>query len=761
MNTRRAKSRSFWRRLRYFFPLQLLVLHVKKSHLLLLLWGLLFAITMEGVAAKFGVPYQFLVPEYRGQSDVIAFGIVGFGLGGFITAFNLYSYIMHGYRFPFIATLNRPFQKFSLNNFVIPGLFILSYAYASARFQLEKECFSASKVFLNILGFGGGIFFFQSLSYLYFTITNKDATAFGEGKKRYVEESSPVDSPLHHRMKWIRMRSRMAKWHVETYMSNAFKLSLARDSKHYDKEVLEKVFSQNHINAARFEIALVVSFLFIGIFREIEFFIIPAAASAILFFTMLIMLLSALHSWIKGWTISFFILVFVVLNFFYTDLKWITVESRAQGLRYDEGLIDYEPQGMMATDEMVNADKASTIAILENWKKNTGEAKPKLVIIDCSGGGSRSAFWSMRSLMHADNATYGELMKHTVLMTGASGGMFGAAYLRELVLLNKEQGINYRDTLYAERMAKDVLNPVILSLTTNDWFIRFQKTEYLGQQYTKDRGTAFEFAMNGYTEGHLNKPISAYAHPEKEAKIPMMVLTPTIVNDGRRLLISAQPMSYLTRQETVGGIPEDIEFSRLFKDKHAEDLNWLNALRMNATFPYIFPMTTLPTNPEMKVMDAGLRDNFGMKTTSTFLHTFHDWIEENTSGVVILQVRDLPKYLDLGAHDNSLFSKFTTPLGSVYGNVTKSQDYNNDQMLEYLRSGFSLPIDYVTFELNQTRETRISLSWHLTNAEKNHIRQATNNEYFRYELERLKTLLLLNSKQMLQPTNTHKVKPVR
>lgn len=738
---KKPNARSIWRRWRYFFPFLLLILHFKKSHLVLLLWVLLFGFTSGILASKFGVPYQFLVPEYRGASGLIAFGIVGFALGGFITAFNLYSYIMHGYRFPFIATLSRPFHKFSLNNFILPGIFIASYAFSSAHFQITKEFFAPAKVALNILSFILGIIAFQGFSYLYFHFTNKDATAFGKGKKRFVEESSPVESPLHYKLKWIRLRSRFAKWHVETYMSSAVKMSLARESQHYDKEILEKVFSQNHINAARFEIVLVISFLLIGNLREIEYFVIPAAASAMLFFTMILMLLSALHSWIKGWTLTIFVAIFIGLNYFYTDLKWISVESRAIGLNYEKEKIPYRPQDLIAPAEAIERDKSATIEILNAWKKQTGEEKPKLIIIDCSGGGSRSAFWTMRSLMHADNGTFGKLMKHTVMMTGASGGMFGAAYFRELVLRNKQEGLNMRDTIYAEKLAKDLLNPVILSLTTNDWFFRFQKQDYKGFRYTKDRATAFERQFNLNTGDLMNKRLADYREPERQALIPMMVLSPTIVNDGRRLLISAQPMSYLTSKETIGGLPEDIEFGRMFVNHGADDLQWITALRMNATFPYIFPMTTLPTVPEMEIMDAGLRDNFGMKTTAEFLHTFESWIEENTSGVIIVQVRDLPKFMDLGDPETSLFAKFTAPLGSVYGNVTKSQDYNNDQMLEYLRSGFDTPIDYITFELHQTKETQISLSWHLTQSEKEHIRQATNDHYYQFELARLNQLL--------------------
>ncbi|MDV7399199.1 hypothetical protein RZS08_47755, partial [Arthrospira platensis SPKY1] len=102
------------RRIIYFFPLQLLVLHVKKNHMLLLCWLLLFLYVTGSLGVKYGIPNLFLYPEYFGRVGFFSHAIVGFALGGFIIAFNLYSYTMHGYRFPFIATLARPFLKFNV-----------------------------------------------------------------------------------------------------------------------------------------------------------------------------------------------------------------------------------------------------------------------------------------------------------------------------------------------------------------------------------------------------------------------------------------------------------------------------------------------------------------------------------------------------------------------------------------------------------------------------------------------------------------------
>ncbi|MBL0256918.1 MAG: hypothetical protein IPQ03_05040 [Bacteroidetes bacterium] len=57
--------------------------------------------------------------------------------------------------------------------------------------------------------------------------------------------------------------------------------------------------------------------------------------------------------------------------------------------------------------------------------------------------------------------------------------------------------------------------------------------------------------MNENTGAVLAKRLSAYRQPEANALIPMMVFSPTIVNDGRRLMISPQPISYLVSHAKI------------------------------------------------------------------------------------------------------------------------------------------------------------------------------------------------------------------
>jgi len=161
-------------RIFYFFPLQLLLVQLKKNHAFLLFWFLLFAMVTEHFAAKFGVPYLFLYPDYFGKVDFISHLFLGFACGGFIMAYNITSYVVNAFRFPFIATLSRPFLKYCINNSIIPLAFIITYIICLFRFQLNKEFESVFKILLNIAGFLIGNCLFLLISFFYFLSTNKN-----------------------------------------------------------------------------------------------------------------------------------------------------------------------------------------------------------------------------------------------------------------------------------------------------------------------------------------------------------------------------------------------------------------------------------------------------------------------------------------------------------------------------------------------------------------------------------------------------------
>ncbi len=306
----------------------------------------------------------------------------------------------------------------------------------------------------------------------------------------------------------------------------------------------------------------------------------------------------------------------------------------------------------------------------------------------------------------------------------------------------------YNNT-YLENISSDILNPVGVTMVVNDLFFNMQKFSLDGQRYNKDRGYAFEKYLNESTGNILVKTISDYFEPEKNAVIPMMIFTPAIVNDGKRIFVSSLPISYLMGEErkenfSYNRLNDCIEYSDYFKDFDAGKTRFTSVLRMNSTFPYILPAVTLPTEPAVQVMDAGMRDNFGLKTTFRYLFAMHEWIEKNTSGVIILQVRDTRKERIREIRSRgTILENIISPIGNFYGNLLTVQEYETDEESEYLKSFLEAPLDLISIEL-PSYEEEISMSWHLTTSEKNFIRAAVHLPVNKGSYEKMLKLLNVN-----------------
>jgi hypothetical protein len=411
----------------------------------------------------------------------------------------------------------------------------------------------------------------------------------------------------------------------------------------------------------------------------------------------------------------------------------------------------------------IQRDIDSNLAMLENWRgKFPADEKPKMVFLCASGGGKRAALWAITALQAADSTTGGALLKNSVLITGASGGLIGASYFRELKLREyRGEDTKPYSHQHRQRISTDNLNPLIFSLLANDFFVSFTKFEYNGNLYYRDRGYTFEEQLNRITQRMMDKPISDYDSVEMQGIIPTIILAPTIVNDGRKLYIASRPVSFMnadlmsSTQYTLSKY-SGIDFQTLFEDQGGGDLRFLSALRMSATFPYITPNTTLPTNPPIKIMDAGISDNFGLSDAIRFMFAFKGWIEENTSGIIFVSIRDSPKLSPIVADaGQTLMDDITQPISSVYNNFENFQDINSDMMINHAKTWFEGPIDRVDIQYQtvsyvpilqkmdsiRQNNARASLSWRLTTREKVAITSSIDAYDNQQALKKLATLL--------------------
>lgn len=730
-----------WRSL----PVQLFLLHFRRYQVFLIFWYILFATVAGEFMFTFGANALFLAPEYFGGVNALSTGIVGLALGIFIMSWNITTFILHSRSLRFLATTAQPFLKYCINNALLPLTFVLYYLFRMIYYSIHQELLPDMEVFILAGGFMGGIVLSIVIGFIYFfgadkTIYYTMGDVIKKANSQYEEKSAGSNLP-----------QERSEIRVEWFLSARLHLRKPRDVRHYSEKFLDSVFKRHHAAAV---IAILVAFIFlvsVGYISDSRLFQLPAAASITIFFALLIALAGAVSLLLGTWSIPVLVVLYIMLNILYQK-EIIDPRNKAYGLNYqnkeERPAYTKESINAMASASNMEKDKQFFLQVLNRWKARQKTDKPVLYMINTSGGGARSAVFTMNVLQRLDSLFHGNLMNQVFLINGASGGMLGAAYFRELYY-EKIQGkrIDLHDRQYVDNISKDLLNPLFSSFVSRDLIGPVQKFTYHGYRYSKDRGYAFERKLAENTNGVFEKTLKDYAAAEASAQIPVMFFNSVINRDGRKMIMGTHPARFLMRPHTdtthiTYTDPDAIDFTSFFQKQDAENISILSALRMNATFPYVLPSVWLPSTPIIDVMDAGLRDNFGQETSLRFIDVFKDWLKENTSKVVLIQIRDR----SLGDWEkplegNSLVSLLTQPFLVLQNNWFKLQDYYQHDQLQYLSDAYGKDFYRLTFQyVPERKDAAASLSFRLTAAEKKDIERALNNPLNQHEFNRVQML---------------------
>ncbi|HEY8895239.1 MAG TPA: patatin-like phospholipase family protein [Niastella sp.] len=722
----------FWKGLYHSFPVQLVLLHLKKFQVLLIFWFVLFS-TVNGTFMKtFGADSLYLAPEYLGNVSMVAALFVGMAIGVFIMSWNITTFILFSRHFRFLATTSNPFLKYCINNGGIPLVFLIFYFIKAVGFERNKELMTYGEIAVLVLGFLTGLVLIIVVSLFYFFRADKNIirrlTPVISNPQLFKAQFKKDETRLN--------QSRLIK--VEWYLNAMFRLKKVRDVSHYSREFIETIFSRHHFAAVVSIFIAFIVLILLGFWLDNPVFQLPAAAGITLFFAILIAVSGAFSYFLQSWSIPFLIVLFILTNVLYR-YEIIDPSNKAYGLNYKnkEQRPPYTPESLLSlcTPEKMQADKQNMISILENWKKRQTEAKPLMFIITTSGGGNRSATFTMNVLQHLDSLTNGRLMDKTVLITGASGGMLGASYFRELSRARAAgQPINLQDKKYQNDISNDLLNPLFTSFVARDLAAPAQRFKVGPYEYIKDRGYAFEQKLNANTRGMLNHQLKDWVDDEKNARIPLMLFNSVVTRDGRKMIISTQPMSFLMRpaydsNHVVDAEPDAVDYQALFSKQDPMNLRMLTALRMNATFPYVLPNVWLPSEPVIDVMDAGIRDNYGQETALRFIQVFQQWIRENTSGVVLIHIRDRKTGGWEHPYESTNITELATkPMLLLEYNWFKMQEYSQNDLMGLARSMMGNYFYNFCFQyIPQKSDARAALNFHLTKSEKLNIAGALGN----------------------------------
>ncbi len=344
--------------------------------------------------------------------------------------------------------------------------------------------------------------------------------------------------------------------------------------------------------------------------------------------------------------------------------------------------------------------------------------KPRLALVSTSGGGIRAAAWTAHVLSKLESRESGVpgFHRYVRLITGASGGMMGAgAWVAGL----EAEGTPQDAPALAPLVQKDSLSPTSIALML---------------PFGTSRGRALEEAWKSHTHGLMGRTFWELREGEAQGWRPSLVYSPMVVEDGRRLLVSNLDLSALTvsranalvveQQEGESGERARLSLSgvQLFQlfPKRQKQLALAAASRMSASFPYVSPASSLPTEPPVRIVDAGYYDNYGVDLAALWLHTHREWVRECTSGVLLIQIRD-----HLGTGRRTRLQAMESPVADVLGGLTtpleavlrareSSMSFRNDELLQVLQEELN-PKDacFFTTAIFEFGETA-PLSWALT-----------------------------------------------
>jgi hypothetical protein len=388
-------------------------------------------------------------------------------------------------------------------------------------------------------------------------------------------------------------------------------------------------------------------------------------------------------------------------------------------------------------------DAQTLAAWRDHAKGKTPDAKPNLVVIAADGGGIRAGLWAATVLTSLEERLGGDFSKHVRFITGASGGMLGATYWTA-TLDPATKGAGHTCPVGGKAKildANDLLDAVQMGgLSALASSLVFRDLLPPPLRFGDDRGRSLEKAWEDHTGGVLAGSFNSLSEGERAGWRPSLALTPMIVDDGRRLIISNLELEPLLRSDgpLLAPAPDKPAYSigavSLFEHLPGAHtaLKLSTAVRLQANFPWALPATELRPFREgerrLRVVDAGYYDETGVDLAVAWIWHNRRWLEEHAGGVALLQIRDTSS---IGRHHlptkpRGFYSRAIDGLPTPVSAVLRARDtttwFRNDQRvaaLAALLNGTQRPF-FTTgiFEL----PVEASLSWSLTAAEAEQIR---------------------------------------
>jgi hypothetical protein len=323
-------------------------------------------------------------------------------------------------------------------------------------------------------------------------------------------------------------------------------------------------------------------------------------------------------------------------------------------------------------------------AALKSWKDALApESKPPLVVVATSGGALRAAIWTI-SVLGALEGRIPGFMRHVRVITGASGGMVGAAHLVSALEARGTSSAPLDPKWFdgvMEDAARDSLTPVAHAL-----IFPFE-----------DRGRALERSWELNTNGRMAMPFRSLARGETSGWLPSLIYSPMMVEDGRRLLVSNLDLADLTASFPPAPAISSVQLFAC-AGEGIDEIRLSTVARLSATFPWVTSAGRLDSDPDRRVVDAGYYDNYGVDLAASWIRRYAGRLTEkktsDVSGVLLIQIRDEKTYegsvdaVPGPTYPNRLVSPLTTPIEALLSARDASMLFRNESEVAGLGAYF-------------------------------------------------------------------------
>ncbi len=394
--------------------------------------------------------------------------------------------------------------------------------------------------------------------------------------------------------------------------------------------------------------------------------------------------------------------------------------------KIDPLLLDKKPHQPEDPEDLVNFGTA----INERLKHQTG--KRTLVVVCASGGGIQAAGWTAQVLTGLQEKLSSSFTKAIGLISSVSGGSVGSMYFIDSI----DKTVGYPKS--EESLRQIFTNATADSLDAIGWglagpdLLRAIGFPFLVNKYS-DRGQAMELGWQRQMK-HPEATLSNRRQQILQGQVPIHVANATIVEDGRRLLMS--PMRFIKNHANCKAC-KAIDFNDLYPNY---DLDVTTVARLSATFPYVTPNARNYPDVEGKnyhIADGGYFDNTGLFTAVEWLDEWLDPTKDpKIDRVLVLQISAFPAPKFKPSNGNGgWWTALLGPLTTLNSVRDSSQLDRNLREVEFLKQRWQDRVEIEQFTIcfpevkydpqeqsgRSKKKFNQPLSWRLTKVQKKNL----------------------------------------